>query len=64
MRYSGPVGHLAADCARVSGERVRHRFLPGKLAGVLGNHGACVIAEPGEVKVRGARTGEPAWDAV
>jgi nucleotidyltransferase/DNA polymerase involved in DNA repair len=35
-----------------------------KPVGVLGNHGACVIAKSYEMKATGVKTGEPVWDAV
>src|SRR5262249_12214040 len=48
----------------VSAERVRSRFLLGKLVGVLGNQGACVIAKSYEMKKAGVKTGEPIWEAL
>src|ERR1043165_4751522 len=59
-----PIGHLDADCFYVSAERVRNTFLLQKPVGVLGNHGACVIAKSYEMKAAGVKTGEPVWDAV
>src|ERR1043165_7047158 len=58
------LGHLDADCFYVSAERVRNSFLLRKPVGVLGNHGACVIAKSYEMKAAGVKTGEPVWDAV
>ncbi len=64
MGSSAAIGHLDADCFYVSAERVRDEFLCGKPVGVLGNHGACVIAKSYEMKAAGVQTGMPIWDAV
>jgi nucleotidyltransferase/DNA polymerase involved in DNA repair len=64
MEQVMPIGHLDADCFYVSAERVRNTFLLQKPVGVLGNHGACVIAKSYEMKAAGVKTGEPVWDAV
>jgi len=48
------IGHLDADCFYVSAERVRHPHLRGLPVGVLGNHGACIIAKSYEMKAAGA----------
>jgi DNA polymerase V len=64
MNGKTAIGHLDADCFYVSAERVRDPFLLNKPVGVLGNHGACVIARSYEMRARGVRTGEPIWDAV
>lgn len=58
------IGHVDADCFYVSAERVRHRHLLGMPVGVLGNHGACIIAKSYEMKAAGVGTGVPIWDAV
>ncbi|MCA9240777.1 MAG: hypothetical protein KDA37_11280, partial [Planctomycetales bacterium] len=53
------IGHVDADCFYVSAERVRHRRLRGMAVGVLGNHGACIIAKSYEMKAAGVTTGMP-----
>lgn len=58
------IGHVDADCFYVSAERVRHRKLRGVPVGVLGNHGACIIAKSYEMKAAGVGTGVPIWEAV
>ena len=58
------IGHVDADCFYVSAERVRHQRLRGLPVGVLGNHGACIIAKSYEMKAAGVTTGMPIWDAV
>ncbi|WP_145060601.1 DNA polymerase Y family protein [Adhaeretor mobilis] len=57
------IGHVDADCFYVSAERVRHRHLLGLPVGVLGNHGACIIAKSYEMKASGVGTGVPIWEA-
>jgi nucleotidyltransferase/DNA polymerase involved in DNA repair len=59
----GMIGHVDADCFYVSAERVRHRRLHGLPVGVLGNHGACIIAKSYEMKAAGVKTGMPIWEA-
>jgi nucleotidyltransferase/DNA polymerase involved in DNA repair len=61
---SNAVGHLDADCFYVSAERVRHAHLRGLPVGVLGNHGACIIAKSYEMKAAGVGTGMPIWDSL
>lgn len=58
------IGHLDADCFYVSAERVRHPHLRGLPVGVLGNHGACIIAKSYEMKAAGVTTGMPIWEAL
>lgn len=58
------IGHVDADCFYVSAERVRFPHLRGMPVGVLGNHGACVIAKSYEMKAAGVSTGMPIWEAV
>lgn len=58
------IGHVDADCFYVSAERVRYPHLQGMPVGVLGNHGACVIAKSYEMKRAGVPTGSAIWDAV
>ena len=58
------IGHLDADCFYVSAERVRHPHLRGLPVGVLGNHGACIIAKSYEMKAAGVSTGMPIWEAL
>jgi len=58
------IGHVDADCFYVSAERVRLPHLHGLPVGVLGNHGACVIAKNYEMKASGVTTGMPIWDAL
>ena len=58
------IGHVDADCFYVSAERVRLPHLQGLPVGVLGNHGACIIAKSYEMKAFGVTTGMPIWDAV
>lgn len=58
------IGHVDADCFYVSAERVRRPHLRGLPVGVLGNHGACIIAKSYEMKAAGVGTGTPIWDAV
>lgn len=58
------IGHVDADCFYVSAERVRHRHLCGLPVGVLGNHGACIIAKSYEMKAAGVGTGMPIWEAI
>ena len=58
------IGHIDADCFYVSAERVRHSHLHRMPVGVLGNHGACVIAKSYEMKAYGVSTGMPIWEAV
>jgi nucleotidyltransferase/DNA polymerase involved in DNA repair len=53
------IGHVDADCFYVSAERVRFPHLAGVPVGVLGNHGACVIAKSYEMKAAGVKTGDP-----
>ncbi|MCE9553569.1 MAG: nucleotidyltransferase [Planctomycetes bacterium] len=57
------LAHLDADCFYVSAERVRHPHLRGMPIGVLGNHGACIIAKSYEMKAAGVSTGMPIWEA-
>ena len=59
-----PIAHLDADCFYVSAERVRMPHLAGLPVGVLGNHGACIIAKSYEMKAAGVTTGMPIWDAL
>lgn len=58
------IGHVDADCFYVSAERVRFPHLAGVPVGVLGNHGACVIAKSYEMKAAGVKTGDPIWEAL
>lgn len=58
------IGHVDADCFYVSAERVRYPHLGGLPVGVLGNHGACIIAKSYEMKAAGVSTGMPIWEAV
>jgi len=60
----GYIGHVDADCFYVSAERVRFPHLRGLPIGVLGNHGACIIAKSYEMKAAGVTTGMPIWEAV
>jgi DNA polymerase V len=57
------IAHLDADCFYVSAERVRYPHLRGVPIGVLGNHGACIIAKSYEMKAAGVSTGMPIWEA-
>ena len=57
------IGHVDADCFYVSAERVRYPHLRGMPVGVLGNHGACIIAKSYEMKAAGVPTGMPIWEA-
>jgi len=57
------IGHVDADCFYVSAERVRHPHLRAMAMGVLGNHGACIIAKSYEMKAAGVTTGMPIWEA-
>ena len=50
------IGHVDADCFYVSAERVRFPHLEGLPVGVIGNHGACIIAKSYEAKGAGAET--------
>jgi len=58
------IGHIDADCFYVSAERVRMPHLLGLPVGVLGNHGACIIAKSYEMKASGVATGMPIWEAL
>jgi DNA polymerase V len=58
------IGHVDADCFYVSAERVRYPHLNGMPIGVLGNHGACIIAKSYELKAAGVYTGMAIWDAL
>jgi len=58
------IGHVDADCFYVSAERVRLPHLRGMPVGVLGNHGACIIAKSYELKAAGVATGVPIWEAL
>ncbi len=58
------IGHVDADCFYVSAERVRFPHLCGLPIGVLGNHGACIIAKSYEAKTAGVKTGMPIWEAL
>lgn len=58
------IGHVDADCFYVSAERVRFPHLNGMPVGVLGNHGACIIAKSYEMKDAGVATGVPIWEAL
>lgn len=58
------IGHLDADCFYCSAERVRHGHLRHMPVGVLGNHGACIIAKSYEMKAVGVTTGMPIWEAL
>ncbi len=58
------IGHVDADCFYVSAERVRFPHLRGMPVGVIGNHGACIIAKSYEMKAAGIKTGTPIWEAV
>lgn len=57
------IAHLDADCFYVSAERVRYPHLRSVPTGVLGNHGACIIAKSYEMKAAGVGTGMPIWEA-
>ncbi|MDZ4659753.1 MAG: nucleotidyltransferase [Bythopirellula sp.] len=57
------IGHVDGDCFYVSAERVRHPWLNGMPVGVIGNHGACIIAKSYELKAYGVYTGMPIWEA-
>jgi len=57
------IGHIDADCFYVAAERVRLPHLHDLPVGVLGNHGACIIAKSYEMKASGVTTGMPIWDA-
>jgi DNA polymerase V len=57
------IGHVDADCFYVSAERVRYPHVRGMPVGVLGNHGACIIAKSYELKAAGVPTGMPIWEA-
>jgi DNA polymerase V len=56
------IGHVDADCFYVSAERVRFPHLQGLPVGVIGNHGACIIAKSYEAKAAGIKTGTPIWE--
>ena len=56
------IGHVDADCFYVSAERVRFPHLEGLPVGVIGNHGACIIAKSYEAKGAGIKTGTPIWE--
>lgn len=58
------IGHVDCDCFYVSAERVRFPHLSGMPVGVLGNHGACIIAKSYEAKAAGVTTGMPIWEAL
>src|SRR5471032_2750320 len=58
------ICHLDTDCFYVSAERVRHPHLRNQPVGVLGNHGACIIAKSYEMKAAGVTTGMPIWEAL
>ncbi|MBX3427673.1 MAG: nucleotidyltransferase [Pirellulales bacterium] len=58
------IGHVDCDCYYVSAERVRFPHLRGVPVGVLGNHGACIIAKSYEAKAAGVTTGMPIWEAL
>ncbi len=58
------IGHVDCDCFYVSAERVRFPHLAGMPVGVLGNHGACIIAKSYEAKAAGVTTGMPIWEAL
>ena len=58
------IGHVDADCFYVSAERVRYPHLARMPVGVLGNHGACVIAKSYEMKAAGVPTGGAIWEVV
>jgi DNA polymerase V len=58
------IGHVDCDCFYVSAERVRFPHLWGMPMGVLGNHGACIIAKSYEAKAAGITTGMPIWEAL
>ncbi len=58
------IGHVDADCFYVSAERVRRPHLAAMPVGVLGNHGACIIAKSYEMKAAGVTTGMPIWEAL
>jgi DNA polymerase V len=58
------IGHVDCDCFYVSAERVRFPHLIGMPMGVLGNHGACIIAKSYEAKAAGITTGMPIWEAL
>ena len=58
------IGHIDADCFYVSAERVRLPHLRSLPTGVLGNHGACIIAKSYEMRAAGVTTGMPIWEAL
>ncbi|MCE9546844.1 MAG: nucleotidyltransferase [Planctomycetia bacterium] len=58
------IGHVDADSFYVSAERVRLPHLHRMPVGVLGNHGACIIAKSYEMKAFGVTTGMPIWEAL
>lgn len=58
------IGHCDADCFYVSAERARRPHLAELPVGVLGNHGAAIIARSYEMKACGVSTGMAIWDAV
>ena len=58
------IAHVDADCFYVSAERVRLPGLRGMPVGILGNHGACIIAKSYEMKAMGVTTGMPIWEAL
>lgn len=58
------IGHVDADCFYVSAERMRYPHLCDMPVGVLGNHGACIIAKSYELKAAGVPTGMAIWEAV
>ena len=65
MRRMPPfIGHVDADCFYVSAERVRLPHLHRMPVGILGNHGACIIAKSYEMKAFGVTTGMPIWEAL
>lgn len=55
--------HVDADCFYVSCERLRDPRLEGKPVAVLGNQGACVIAQSYEMKAAGVEVAMPIWMA-
>lgn len=55
--------HVDADCFYVSCERLRDASLKDQPVGVLGNQGACVIAESYEMKAAGVDVAMPIWKA-
>ena len=50
------IVHLDADCFYCSAERVRHPHLRHMPVGVLGNHGACIIAKSAQEPATSSRT--------